>query len=120
MKTKGVLCRYTYRRGLSRCCSFRLLWAMREPLRAGRVTGTDSPPFFIYELIKIYLELSGSGNLPTIHLLSNMKVTDFSFQSENLAVEYVAPQVEIIEVEVEKGFAQSNEPYSRREFNWDE
>ena len=45
-QTKGVLCCYTYRRGLSQRCSFILLWAMREPRIAGRVTGTDSRAFF--------------------------------------------------------------------------
>ena len=48
VSTIGVLCCYTYRRGLSRRCSFRLLWAMRRPRSIGRVTGTDSPPFSFY------------------------------------------------------------------------
>ena len=48
-----------------------------------------------------------------------MKVAEFSSQSENLTFEYVAPQVEIIEVEVEKGFAQSTEDLTRRDFDWD-
>ena len=37
-------CIYAYQRGLLRC-SFRLLWAMREPRGVGRVTGTDSHVF---------------------------------------------------------------------------
>ena len=36
----------TYRRGLLRC-SFRQYRAMRRPLSAGRVTGTDSRAFFV-------------------------------------------------------------------------
>ena len=40
----GKDCIYTYQRGLLRC-SFRLLWAMREPRGVGRVTGTDSHVF---------------------------------------------------------------------------
>lgn len=57
MQTKGVLCRYTYRRGLSRRCSFILLWAMRRPRSKGRVTGTDSRAFSLYGLKQLYYEL---------------------------------------------------------------
>lgn len=49
-----------------------------------------------------------------------MDVTDFNFPSENQVVAYVAPLVEIIEVYVEKGFAQSTEGLQQREYNWDE
>ena len=49
-----------------------------------------------------------------------MKI-NFTSQLENLIVEYDAPKVEIIEVEVEKGFANSDtESYNRRDYSWDE
>lgn len=49
-----------------------------------------------------------------------MDFENFSFPTENQAVAYVAPQVEIIEVNVEKGFAQSTEGLQKRGYNWDE
>ena len=71
----------------------------------GRVTGTDSRAFSFYVLnaFLLFIEPSGSGNLRTIKLTNVMKTKSFA---ENV-IKYQAPQVEIIEVEVEKGFATS-------------
>ena len=68
--TKSVLRHYTYRRGLSRRCSFKLLWAMRRPRSVGRVTGTDSRAFSFY--IVNYNELFGSGSLPRIYYVMEL------------------------------------------------
>lgn len=38
----------------------------------------------------------------------------------NELLAYETPQVEVIEVEVEKGFAQSAEDLEQRDYNWDE
>ena len=74
---------------------------------------------FICLIIPFIYKPFGFGNQPEKHC-TVMKVAEFSCQSENLAIGYVAPQVEVIEVEVEKGFAQSEtEGHHLRDFNWD-
>ena len=96
---------YTYWRGLSRRCSFRLLWAMRRPRSMGRVTGTDSRAFsFLYAFIILsFNEPSGSGICGQNKTNRRMRKVEFVENETN----YVAPLVEMIEIEVEKGFSSS-------------
>lgn len=48
-----------------------------------------------------------------------MNITDFSSLSEKVSPEYVSPKVEIVTVEVEKGFSSSIECYETEDGTWD-